>query len=100
MVETSNISSIAVTETRKAFPHEEHVEAISRLVRKYPCAIELVPILEDMKALLELKNAGRLDDASSHDMKQFVHYALKRFYKHIRKPLGTSPSSNPEENLG
>ena len=79
---------------------EESVERVASIARKYPHRIEFIPILEDLRKLLEIKKAGRLGDGSSHDMIQYVHYAMKRVNAGIRERLAMkSSNSNPEEKL-
>ena len=67
------------------------------MARNNPQKIELIPILEDLRKLLEIKKAGRLGDGSSHDMIQYVHYALKRVNAGIGERLKKRSNSNPEE---
>ena len=69
------------------------------MARNNPQKIELIPILEDLRKLLEIKKAGRWNDESNHDMKQYVRYALKRVYASMVEPQVKRSNSNPEEKL-
>ena len=94
-----NSSSQSEPVKPRRFNLEKSVECIANLARKNPHKIELIPILEDLRKLLEIKKAGRWNDESNHDMKQYVRYALKRVYASMPDTPVKNSNSNPEEKL-